>query len=113
MAAAIFGSLEKAAVNTSQAPIPGFASQTIMRGKRPLTTNTAKKNPQSKNQRCAFLLIPPRTSALMMALSMLVIISKRERPKIVRKMVAMLIVVLFLRIFPRYSSSNIAVCHDM
>ncbi len=95
MAAAIFGSLEKAAVNTSIMPIPGFASQTMTRGKRPLTTNTAKKNPHRRNHRCAFLLIPPRTSALIMALSILVIISKRERPRIVR-MIAVIFICMIL-----------------
>jgi len=46
--------------------------------------NTAIKRPQTRNHLLAFCFIVERTSALMIALSMLEIISKRERPRIVR-----------------------------
>jgi hypothetical protein len=70
--------------NTSSGPKLGIVAHIIKKGKTPLTTNTAKKKPQVKKKRLAFCPIPERTSALITALSIEVIISKRDRPKIVR-----------------------------
>jgi len=59
----------------------------MMRGRRPLTTITANKNPHKRNHLLARLDIVVKTSALITALSMEVIISKSERPKTVSKIV--------------------------
>ncbi len=72
------------APRTSNGPRLGIAAQIIRSGRIPRTTITAKKKPQVKKKRLAFCPIPERTSALITALSIEVIISKRDKPKIVR-----------------------------
>ena len=86
MAAMTSGSLEKVAVRAPTGPSGGVESQTISHGRRPRTAKTAKSRPQIRNQRFARSLMVERTSALMMALSMLVIVSKRTRPAMMRMM---------------------------
>ena len=84
MAAMTSGSLEKVAVKAPTGPRDGVESQTISQGRRPRTANTAKISPQTRNHRRVRSLIVESTSALMIALSMLVMVSKRQRPAMMR-----------------------------
>ena len=86
IAAMTSGSLEKVAVRAPTGPSDGVESQTISHGSRPRTAKTANSSPQIRNQRFARSLMVERTSALMMALSMLVIVSNRTRPDTIRMM---------------------------
>ncbi len=80
------GLLEKVATSEPIGPSFGVTAQTIIQGSNPLITKTANKNPQSKNQRRPFLPMVESTSALTMALSMLEIVSNRQRPTMTIKM---------------------------
>ena len=88
MAAVTRGSLEKVAVRASTGPRPGVAAQTMNQGRSPRTRNTAMRMPQMRNQRRAFSCMVESTSALMMALSTLLTVSKRQSPITVRTMAA-------------------------
>jgi len=72
------------AKNASTGPREGVASQTISQGSTPRMMKTAKRRPQSRNQRRYFSCMVERTSALMMALSMPETVSKRQRPATIR-----------------------------
>lgn len=63
------GSPLKVAVNEPIGPREGETTQTISQGKTPLTTKTAKSNPQVKNHLLAFCPMVDKTWALIMALS--------------------------------------------
>lgn len=80
IAFATLGSLLKVETNAPRRPSFGDVNQTISQGKSPLTANTAMIKPQRRNQRRAFSFIVRKTSALIMALSMLVIVSKTKSP---------------------------------
>jgi len=80
MASATFGSLEKVAVSAPIKLRDGVVIHTITHGSSPRTTKTANIIPQNKNHRRALALIPESTSAFIMALSMLDIVSKRDKP---------------------------------
>ena len=80
------GSLENVAVNAPMGPRDEVDIQTISQGNNPRIAKTAINNPQVKNQRFALSPIVESTSALIMALSMLVIISNKTRPVIIRRM---------------------------
>jgi hypothetical protein len=69
-------------------------TQTISHGNRPLTPKTAMRMPHVRNHRRAFVCMVARTSALMIALSMLVIDSKTARPRMVKTAEVMSIVLL-------------------
>lgn len=77
----IAGLLLNAAVQTSVISRLGLLIQKMMNGSNPLMTNTAISMPHIRNQRLAHWDIFDRTSALIIALSMLVIISKRLSPR--------------------------------
>ena len=85
MAVATLGSLLKVEVKAPIRPNSGEVAQTISQGRSPLTANTAIINPQSKNHFLALGFIVWRTSALMMALSMLVIVSNTKSPPTIIK----------------------------
>ena len=72
----------------TKAPIsPNFGevAQTISHGNKPLTAKTAMINPQSKNQRLALGFIVCKTSALLLGLSTLVIVSNMKSPPTINK----------------------------
>ena len=77
---------ERVALSTSRGVSPGRTAQIIIKGKTPLTTNTANRIPQKRKKRRALADIVDRTSALIIALSIEVMISKRDRPKMVKTM---------------------------
>ena len=77
------GSLEKVVASAPKGPIPGTENQTIIHGRKPRTTKTAKISPQIRNHRRARCFMPDNTAALMIALSMLEMDSKMVRPRIV------------------------------
>src|SRR3989338_10409793 len=81
---ATFGSELNDAVKEPKKPNEGLEAHRITHGSNPLTRKTAIKIPQSRNHLLAFLDIVERTSALMMALSTLMIISNKTSPKIIR-----------------------------
>jgi hypothetical protein len=60
-------------------------TQTISQGRTPRTTKTAIKIPHVRNHLRARDCMPCKTSALMIALSMLVIDSKRTSPRTMRR----------------------------
>ncbi len=78
------GSELKVAINEPRNPSAGVVAQIISHGRNPLMMNTAISMPQMRNHLLAFGRIVPRTSALMTALSMLLMISKRQSPIMVR-----------------------------
>jgi hypothetical protein len=80
MAALMLGSLLKVAVREPRNPRDGVAAHTMSHGKRPRTIKTANNMPQNKNHFRALRLIPPNTSALIIALSTLEMTSKSARP---------------------------------
>lgn len=80
IARTISGLLEKVSVRACRKDLFGKKSQTIRNGRSPLTTNTPNNRPQKRNHFRAAGFMVERTSALMMALSTLDMISKRERP---------------------------------
>ena len=82
---------ESAAVNAPIGPRLGTVAQTMAHGNRPRTTTTAMMNPQKRNHLRDFSSIVPRISALMTALSMLEMISNRQRPSTMRIMFPMCI----------------------
>ena len=84
MALRAAGSPVRLAVKASQGPRPGVMTQTMSQGRTPRTTKTAIRIPQVRNHLRARVCMPCRTSALMMALSMLVIDSKRASPRTMR-----------------------------
>ena len=65
-------------------PSDGLVAQTITHGRSPRITKTAAIRPHRRNHLRARSLIVARTSALMMALSMLETVSKTMRPATVR-----------------------------
>jgi hypothetical protein len=65
-------------------PRDGVDIQTISHGSAPLITKTANNNPQRRNQRRAFWDMVESTSALIMALSILVMVSNRQSPAMIR-----------------------------
>ena len=75
----------KVAVSDPKNPKEGFTTQTISHGRSPRTKNTAIRIPHTKKNLLAFCPIVESTSALIMALSILEIISKRQSPKTVRR----------------------------
>ena len=77
---------ESVAVNAPTGPSDGVEIQTISQGRRPRTATTANSSPQTRNQRFARSLMVESTSALMIALSMLVIVSNMQRPAITSTM---------------------------
>ena len=84
IAAVTAGSFENVAVSAPIGPSEGVAIQMISQGRSPRMTKTAKKSPQVRNQRLAQCAMVVSTSALMMALSMLLMVSKRQSPAMVR-----------------------------
>lgn len=98
------GSLLKVAINDPIGPRDGVAAQTITQGRRPRITNTAKKSPQTRNHRLAFFPIVESTSALMMALSTLLMTSKRQSPATVKNIAKKSIRVLYQTIFEKKQS---------
>ena len=86
IAATTAGSLENVAVSAPMGPRDGVDIQTISHGSAPRITKTANNSPQMRNQRRAFCDIVERTSALIMALSMLVMVSNRQSPAMIRSM---------------------------
>ncbi len=84
MALRAAGSPVRLAVKASQGPRPGVMTQTMSQGSTPRTPKTAIRIPQVRNHLRARACMPCRTSALMMALSMLVIDSKRASPRTIR-----------------------------
>jgi hypothetical protein len=86
IAAITIGSLENVAVNASIGPREGVDIHTISQGSNPRIAKTAINNPQVKNQRLALSPMVESTSALIMALSMLVIVSNKTRPAMIRRM---------------------------
>jgi hypothetical protein len=80
------GSLENVAVKAPIGPREEVDNQTISQGSNPLIAKTAINNPQVKNQRLALSPIVESTSALIMALSTLVIVSNKTRPAMIRMM---------------------------
>ncbi len=84
MAAITAGSFENVAVSAPIGPSEGVVIQMISQGRSPLMTKTAKKSPHVRNHRRAHAAMVERTSALMMALSMLLMVSKRQSPAMVR-----------------------------
>jgi hypothetical protein len=84
IAARTTGSFENVAVNAPAGPSDGVDNQTISQGSKPRIAKTANTSPHKRNQRFARLLIIESTSALIMALSMLVIVSNNMRPVIIR-----------------------------
>src|SRR4030066_931315 len=79
-----FGSLLKEAVNAPTGPSEGFTIQTMNQGKRPLTRNTEESIPQNKNHRRAFCCMVDKTSALIIALSILLIVSNNTNPATIK-----------------------------
>lgn len=65
-------------------PSDGVVAQIISQGRSPLMRKTAISMPQMRNHLLAFGLIVPRTSALMTALSTLLMTSNKTRPTMVR-----------------------------
>jgi hypothetical protein len=86
IAAITTGSLENVAVNAPIGPREEVDNQTISQGSNPRIAKTAMSNPQVKNQRFALSPIVESTSALIIALSMLVIVSNKTRPAMIRRM---------------------------
>jgi hypothetical protein len=86
IAAITTGSLENVAVNAPIGPREDVDNQTISQGSNPRIANTAINNPQVKNQRFALSPIVESTSAFIMALSILVIVSNKTRPAMIRSM---------------------------
>jgi len=84
IAAITTGSLENVAGNAPVGLSEGVDNQTISQGSNPRIAKTANNNPQIKNLRFARSPMDESTSALMMALSMLVIVSNKTRPAIIR-----------------------------
>lgn len=78
------GSLLRVAKKLPTGPKDGAAAKTRSHGKIPLTKKTEKIKPQKRNQRRAFSCMVESTCPLIMALSTLEIVSKRESPKIVK-----------------------------
>jgi hypothetical protein len=86
IAAITIGSLENVAVNAPRGLSEGVDNQTISQGNSPRIAKTANNNPQIKNHRFARSLMVESTSALMMALSMLVMVSNKISPAMMRIM---------------------------
>lgn len=78
------GSLENVAINAPYGLSEGVDIQTIIQGITPRIAKTANSNPHTKNQRFARSVIVESTSALMIALSMLEMVSNKTRPAIIR-----------------------------
>ena len=78
------GSLLNDAVSALIGPSAGLAAQIIIQGNSPLITSTANNMPQSKNHWCTRRLIVESTSALIIALSILLIISNKHKPLAVK-----------------------------
>ena len=112
----ICGSLENVAVKAPHGPSEGFVAQTIRSGSSPRTTKTAMTIPQVRNHFLALGFMVWRTSALMMALSTLLMISKRLRPSTARiidtigieKLLYNSRVALICFLFPTISSLSLA-----
>lgn len=85
MASWTWGSLLKVAVRAPIGPREGLTPQTISKGKKPRTKKTAMRIPQMRNHLRAFSPMVLSTSALMTALSMELMVSKRAKPKTVKK----------------------------
>ncbi len=86
MASMTNGSELNVAVSEPRKPSFGVDTQMISQGNKPRTRKTAKRMPHTKNQRWARFDIVLRTSALITALSILLIVSKRHRPRTMRIM---------------------------
>src|SRR5208337_4365387 len=86
IAARTTGSLENVAVSAPTGPRDGADIQTITHGSTPPITKTANRILQTRNQRRPLSDIVERTSALIMALSMLVMVSNRQSPAMIRRM---------------------------
>jgi hypothetical protein len=84
MAFCAAGSSVNVAVSACQGLSPGAMTQTISHGNKPRTPKTAIAIPQVRNQRRALACMVASTSALMMALSMLVMDSNTAKPRMVR-----------------------------
>src|SRR3989344_99472 len=80
------GSELKVAVNEPINPNEGLVNQMINQGNKPLTTKTAIRIPQIKNQRLAFADMVLSTSALMTALSIPLTVSNKHNPITMRIM---------------------------
>src|SRR3989338_598068 len=78
---AISGSELNDAVNAWIGPRLGLLIHMISQGRSPLTRNIAIRTPQIRNHLLAFADIVPRTWALMIALSTLMMSSKTLKPK--------------------------------
>lgn len=81
----INGSLEKAKVKTWKADKSGLASQIMTKGRPPRIKKTANKMPQNKKIFRYFSGTVFKTWALIIALSMLLMISNKTKPKTTRK----------------------------
>jgi hypothetical protein len=79
------GSLLKVAKKAPTGPSPGVAVHTIAQGSTPRITKTANRSPHRRNHLRYFPSIVESTSALMIALSMLLIVSKRLKPATINR----------------------------
>jgi hypothetical protein len=86
IAASTIGSLENVAVKAPIGLNEGVDNHTMSQGSSPRIAKTANKRPQIKNQRRARSPMVESTSALIMALSMLVMVSNKTRPAMIRIM---------------------------
>ena len=80
------GSELNVAVSEPRNPKLGVETQMISQGNKPRTRKTAKRIPQSKNHFWARFDMVRNTSALMTALSILLIVSKRQSPRTIKMM---------------------------
>ena len=101
IAATTAGSLLRVLMKAPTGPRCGFVAQTMAQGRTPLITNTAKISPHKRNHLWYFLFIVERTSAFIMALSMLLIVSNKHNPKIVT-----MIANREIKIKPSFQSNN-------
>ena len=79
------GSPLNVAVRLPMGPRAGFAAHTMSHGRTPLIRKTAINIPHRRNHLLAFFDIVDKTSALIMALSMLIMTSKSARPAMVNR----------------------------
>lgn len=92
------GSLLKAACNNPPGPRDGTTTHKMRKGSTPRTITTAKSIPHNKNHRRAFAPIPESTSAFIIALSMLLIISNKLSPTTVSTIPRIFILLLYLKL---------------
>src|SRR3989344_2761548 len=86
MISTICGSELSEAVNDPTKPRLGLLTHTMSHGNKPLTRNTAIRMPQRRNHRCPLGDMVLSTSALMIALSTLMMISNNASPRMINAM---------------------------